>query len=151
MASISVAVIYTLIAFPLEMVLLSILGISGMNNWGYIVSIILSIFISTLIGGYIFAGTIRESRREAIPKLAVLFATLLGLFAVIGAATVADWGASIKEEFLGANPGTTLSAAEWTTWEFMYLDLFSFVIVSLAIVLSLIGLYVGSMLRKPKK
>jgi len=147
----SMAVIFALIAAPLEMVLISALGISGMNNWGYDVSLIVSFFLSALISGYIFAGKLWEARRKAITKITVLWAALVMLLAIIVPATLADWGPKAKEEYLAANPGTTLSTSEWVTWEMMYLDVFMFLVVGMALVLGFIGLYVGSMLRKPVK
>jgi len=147
----SMAVVFALIAFPLEIVLFSAVGISDMTNWGYIVSLIVSIFLSALINGYIFAGKIWEARREAITKIAVLWAALVMLFAIIVPASNADWGQSVKEEFLAKYPGTTLSTSEWVTWNFMFLDLFTCIMVGIALVLGFIGLYIGSMLRKPKK
>jgi len=145
------AVVFALIAFPLEMAWLSALGISGMTSWGYILSLIVSLFLSALISGYIFSGKIWEARREAITKIAVLWAALVLLFAIIVPGSIADYGLSVKEEYLAANPGATLSTFEWVTWEYMYLDMFMFLMVGMALLLGLIGLYVGSMLRKPKK
>ena len=147
----SIAVIFALIAFPLETVLSPALGISGMNNWGYIVSLIISLFLSALISGYIFAGKIWEARGETITKITVLWAALMMLFAIIVPAAIADWGLSVKEEYLAANPGATLSTAEWVTLEMMYIDMFTFLMVGMALVLGFIGLYVGSMLRQPAK
>ena len=147
----SIAVIFALIAFPLEMLWFSALGISDMSNWGYMVSLIVSLFLSALINGYIFAEKIWESRRESITKITVLWAALMMLFAIIVPASIADWGLSVKEEYLAANPGATLSTSEWVTWEMMFLDMFTLLLVGMALVLGFIGLYVGSMLRKPKK
>jgi len=145
------AVIFALIAAPIEMVLFSALGISRMNNWGYMISLIVSLLLSALVSGYIFAGKIWEARREAITKIAVLWAALVMLFAMIVPATLADWGPVAKEEYQAAYPGTTLSTSEWVTWEMMYLDIFTCVMVVVVLVLGFIGLYIGSMLRKPVK
>jgi len=71
-------------------------------------------------------------------------------FAIIVPTTWASWGPIAKEEYLKAHPGATLSTSEWLTWEMMYLDLFMFLIVILALVLCPIGLYIGSTLRKPE-
>jgi len=147
----SMAVIFALIFAPLDMVLFSALGISGMTNWGYIVSIIVSLFLSALISGYIHAGKIWEARREAIAKITVLWAALFYLLAITVPASIADWGLSVKEEYLAKYPGTTLSTSEWVIWENMFQDLYAFLVVGMALVLSLIGLYVGSMLRRPAK
>jgi len=147
----SMAVIFALIAFPLEMVWFSALGISSMSNWGYIVNLIVSLFLSALIIGYLFAGKIWEARRESITKITVLWAALVMLFAIIVPASIADWGLSVKEEYLASNPGATLSTSEWVTWEMMFLDMFMLLLVGMALVLGVIGLYVGSMLRRPAK
>ena len=102
-----------------------------------------------MIGGYIFAGKLWEARREAVTKITVLWAALVMLFAIIVPATLADWGPMAKEEYQAANPGTTLSTSEWVNWEMMYLDVFMFLCVVMALVLGFIGLCIGSMLRKP--
>ena len=139
------AVIFALIAFPLETVFVYALGL-----WAYDVGVFLALFLSALIVGCIFAGQIWEARRKAIAKITVLWAAFLMVLAVIVPGGIADWGAMAKEEFLAGNPGTTLSTAEWVNWEMMYMDAFMFLLVALALVLSFVGLYVGSALRKPK-
>jgi len=139
------AVIFALIAFPLETVFVYALGL-----WAYDVGVFLALFLSALIVGCIFAGQIWEARRKAIAKITVLLAAFLMVLAVIVPGGIADWGAMAKEEFLAGNPGTTLSTAEWVNWEMMYMDAFMFLLVALALVLSFVGLYVGSALRKSK-
>ena len=145
------AVILALIAFPLDMVLFSVLGISGMSSWGSLGCLIASLFLSALISGYVFAGKIWESRMEAIAKITVLWAALVMLVAIIVPATLADWGLKSWEEYLAMYPGAILSTGELVTWEMMSLDMFMFLVVGLALVLGFIGLYVGSMLRRPGK
>lgn len=142
----SIAVIFALITGPLDILFVSALGLGG-----YDVGVFVSFFLSALIGGYIFAGKIWEARREAITKIAVLWVALVMVLVGIGLATLADWGPKVKEEFQAANPGTTLSTAEWVNWEMMCLDIFMFIVVGMVLVLGLIGLYVGSMLRRPAK
>lgn len=143
----SIAVIFALILGPLDLVFVSALGLKP----GYDVSLIVSFFLSALISGYIFAGKLWEARRESITKIAVLWAALNMLIGLIVPASLAHWGLSVEEEYLAANPGTTLSTSEWVTVEMMYQDLTMFLTVVVALVLGFIGLYVGSMLRKPKK
>jgi len=147
----SMAVIFALIFAPLDMVLFSALGISGMTKWGYTVSSIISSFLSALISGYIHAGKIWEARREAITKITVLWAALFYVLVITVPASIADWGLSVKEDYLAKYPGTTLSTSEWVTWEMMFQDVFAFLLVGMALVLSLIGLYIGSMFRRPAK
>ena len=146
MAVASIAVISALIHAPLDMVFVSALGLTS----GYIVGDFVLFFLSTLISGYIFAGKIWEARREAITKIAVLWAALMYLFGLIVPASLAHWGL-MAEEAYQEQYGTTLSPIEWVHWEIMYLDIFVFLFIVVALVLSFIGLYVGSMLRKPKK
>ena len=141
----SLAVIFALIAFPLETVFVYALGL-----WAYDVGVFLALFLSALIVGYVFAGKMWEARRKAIAKLTVLWAAFLVVLAVIVPGGVADWGVKVKEEFIAGNPGTTLSTAEWVNVEMMFLDAFMCLLVALALVLSFVGLYVGSALRKPK-
>jgi len=142
----SIAVIFALIAAPLDFVFVSALGLSP----GYDVSIIVSFFLSALISGYIFAGKIWEARRESIIKITVLWAAFV-MLVVYNFPALAHWGPMATEEYQAAYPGTTLSTSEWVNWEMMYLDVFTFIVAVMALVLGFIGLYVGSMLRKPKK
>lgn len=74
----SMAVIFSLIAFPLDFVFVSVLGFGG-----YEVGVFVSFFLSALIGGYIFTEKIWEARRENITKITVLWAALMMLFAVV--------------------------------------------------------------------
>lgn len=142
----TIAVIFALITAPLDMLAVSVLGLGG-----YDVGVFVSFFLSALIGGYIFAEKIWEARRENIIKIAVLWAALAMVLAVIVPGALANWGLKTTEEFQAANPGTTLSTVEWVNWEMMYLDIFMFIVVVMALVLGLVGLYVGSMLRRSVK
>jgi len=141
----SIAVISALIHAPLDMVFVSALGLT----LGYIVSDFVLFFLSTLIIGYIFAGKIWEARREAITKITVLW-TALVILVLRSIPAQAHWGLMAEQAYQGQY-GTTLSTIEWVHWEIMYLDIFVFLFVVAALVLSFIGLYVGSMLRRPVK
>jgi len=147
----SIAVIYALIVAPLDMVFVSVgLGF----ELGQYIGAFVSFFLSALISGYIFAGKIWEAWREAITKITVLWAALVSLIATMIPAGVAHWGLVSEEKFREKFPGiswTTLSNAERMGWEMINNAGFLFLIVGMALVLSFIGLYVGSMLRKPKK
>jgi len=70
------------------------------SNWVSIAGLIVSLFLSALISGYIFTGKLWEARREAITKITVLWAALVALVAIIVPATLADWGLQVKEEYL---------------------------------------------------
>ncbi len=143
----SIAVIFALIAVPLELLFVSVLGLEP----GYDVGVFVAIFLSALVSGYIFAGKLWEARRESIAKITVVWTALVIVIAANIPAAVEDWGPKVKAEYLAANPGATLSTSEWVYWEMMYVDIFIFITIALTLVLSLIGLYVGSMLKKPVK
>ena len=142
----SIAVIAVLIGFPLMLVLIAALGFYLGQNVGAAVSFLLS----SLIVGYIFAGKILEARREAIAKITVLAAVLV-TFNVMFFPTHADWAPYIKETYEAANPGSTLSTLDWFIVELMALSQVMFLNVVIVLVLGFIGLYVGSMLRRPVK
>ena len=123
-----------------------------MNSyWGPDVAGILSILAASLIVGYLYAAKIQEeSRRGAIGRIVVL-STLVLMFATMAlftnpyASTALDEG--LKSMF---------STSGWTTWDWVaYSQLEIVMLVALnvvfALVFSFIGLYVGSMLRKPAK
>jgi hypothetical protein len=140
------AVIMILIHFPLTMALVPALG----YYWGINVSAIVSILLSALIGGYVFAGKIwEESRIEAIAKITVLAALLMAFSVVMEtAAATADWTAWVKQEYTGTAPS---SAFEWYAVEGMVLGSRVFLNVVIVLVLGFVGLYVGSMFKRPAK
>ena len=147
----SIAVINALIGFPLE--LMFVLAGLGFEK-GVDIGVFVAMFLSTLIGGYIFSGKIWEARREAITKITVLWAALVSLILTIIPAGLAHWGLVSEESFREIFPGTswtTLSNAERMSFEMMDNAGFLFFVVAIALVLSFIGLYVGSMLRRPAK
>jgi len=146
MAVASIAVVFALIFAPLDLVFVSALGL----ELGYDVSNIVALFLSALIGGYIFAGKIWEARREAITKIAVLWGALMEVFALIVPASLAHWGLWIVEAYKGEY-GATLSTYEWVKWEMMLQDIVVFMAVGMALVFGFVGLYIGSMLRRPAK
>jgi ABC-type long-subunit fatty acid transport system fused permease/ATPase subunit len=142
------SVIYVLVVAVLLMVLISPMGsYLAMNTAG-----IVSILIAGLLAGFLFAGQIQEeSRMKAAGKIAVLLA-FVELFAVlIGFPTNSYYGAWTKETLQ-----SMYQTGSWTTTDwFVYEGLATFLNVALNVVLVLvlgfIGLYAGSMLRKPKK
>jgi hypothetical protein len=120
--------------------------------WGINLSAIVSILFSALIGGYVFAGKIwEESRLEAIAKITVLAALLIAFdIGVSNAAT--DWSTWAKGAYREANPGAAEpSAFEWYAIESTLLGSQVFLNVVLVLVLGFVGLYVGSMFKRPTK
>ena len=61
----SLFLITILISYPLEIVLVSILGL----YWGPTIGALISVFFAGLIIGYIFSGRIENSSKEVIFKI----------------------------------------------------------------------------------
>lgn len=120
----SLAVISVLISFPMGMVLFS----ASDSSWAIGVTGG-STLLSALIVGYIFAGRIwEEDRMEAIAKITVLSAAL-PIF------------------FVAMQYGTYIAPWQYAA----YFNLWVFSNMVIVLVLGFIGLYVGSMLRRPAK
>ena len=139
----SLSVILVLVGIPVEMVLSPALA-----EWPYVTSAI-SYLLTTLIGGYIFAGKIwEEARIKTIAKITVLAAVLM-VFYVISFPALPHWGLAVRDAYEAANPGVELSNSEWFTVESAVLGQIMFIDVVVVLVLGFIGLYIGSMLRRP--
>jgi hypothetical protein len=142
----SATVIMILIVVPVRMVLVPALDF----DWGITVSAVISMLLSALIVGYIFAGKIAEARLASIAKITVFSAIVLMFFAV-NLSALGDWTPVIKEAYQEANPGTTLSTSEWLAVENIATINSVFLNMVYVLVLGFIGFYVGSRLRKPSK
>jgi len=142
------SVIYVLVVVVLLMVLIAPLG----SFWGMNTAGIVSILIAGLLAGYLFAVKIQEeSRMKAVGKITVLLAFVVLFAVLIGFPTNSYHAAWTKE-----NLQSMFQTASWTTTDwFVYEQLATLMNVtlnvSLTLVLGFIGLYAGSMLRKPKK
>jgi len=140
-------VIIIFIFFPLGLVLTAALG-----NVGFELGALVSAFLSTIIVGYIYAQKIwEENRIKTIAQIAILFTVLIMFMGIMESAATADWTPKIKEEYMKANPGATPSASDWYYIEKFFLTLQMFISVVLVLALSFIGLYIGSLLKKPAK
>jgi len=148
MAVATVAVILVLISFLLDMALVAAIG----YYWGINVGAIISIFLATLITGYIFATQIWEARRKAIAQITVLAAALMMFTVMTEAAALGnDWTTWVHEAYLDANPGAFPSASDWYAIGSIYLGYQVVLNVVIVLVLAFIGLYIGSMLKRPAK
>jgi hypothetical protein len=148
MAVATAAVIFVLIAFLLDWVLISAVG----YFWGMNVGAIISIFLATLITGYIFAAQIWEARMKAIAKITILAAALMMFTVIVEVAALGTyWAAWVNETYLDANPGANPSAFDWYGIASSYLGSQVVLNVVLVLVLAFIGLYIGSMFKRPAK
>ena len=120
--------------------------------WGQNIAGILSTLVASLIMGYRFAVKIHEkSRMGAIGRIAVLFTVVL-MFVVMALVAVNPHMQTAMDESLES----TYSTSEWTTTDwagFSWVSMVMLVALNTVIVLvfSFIGLYAGSMLKRPTK
>jgi len=144
----TLAVIFVFVYFVFALALIPSLG----SYWGVNSAAIVSILVAGLVVGFAFAGKIQEeSRVKAVGKIAVLFGAETS-FATVMSFSANGYSIAWVTEYLRS----TFSTGAWTTMDwFVYGQLvlvFQVALnVLLALVLGFIGLYVGSMLRKPKK
>ena len=137
--------VFALIVYPLDLAFTSAFGLTN----GYYPSGIVCGLLSALVAGVVFAGKIQESRWAAIAKITVvggLFNNLLVAIALFSPTHTAYATQSYNGQY-----GSTLSAYQWTLWQGLYADMVAFEFVAVLAVTTIIGLFIGSMLRKPKK
>jgi hypothetical protein len=140
-ATASIAVLMALMYFPLGFVL------NLQTFWGQWADSVISIFLSALIVGLIFASKIwEEARLGAILRIVVIGGVLLIFYTTIRF-TSSDFISWVKE----ANPNPTYTAADWYHFDGEVLVYNLFLNVVFWLVVSFVGLYIGSLLRKPKK
>jgi hypothetical protein len=109
---------------------------------------ILSILVASSIIGYLFAFKIQEeSRRGAISSIAVLF-TVVFMLAIVALIANPSVYPAIKDN-LNSMFSTSVTSG-WTNYEW-FVGILGVVVTNVvfALVFSFIGLYAGSMLRKP--
>jgi hypothetical protein len=110
---------------------------------------IVSLLVSALIVGYVFAGKIREeSRMASISKIVFLHAVVMFFAVVTFFGTVNHYGLWADEYLNSTYPTHGVTNADWMAYESMLLFEDAGVYVALSLVLGLVGLYLGSM-RKP--
>jgi hypothetical protein len=108
-----------------------------------------SLLVSGLVVGYIFAGKIREeSRMASISKVAVLFAVVMFFAVVMWFAPVGHYGRWADEYINSTYPSHGLTNEDWLSYESMVEFMMAGMYTALSLVLGFIGLYLGSM-RKP--
>jgi len=148
MAVASIDVIDAMIWFVLGAALIPSVGsYLGMNSAG-----IIAMLIAALVVGYVLAGKIQEeSRIRAVGKISVLSAWVIAFYVPIVVATnpyYKDWVDETLRSMYATSAWTT---ADWYVYGQLALMTNVVLNVVLVLILTFIGLYVGSMLRKPTK
>jgi hypothetical protein len=106
----SLFLITILISYPLEIVLVSILGL----YWGPTIGALISVLLGGFIIGYIFSGKTEKGSKEVIIKISVLFTVLMVFSIVLNNAVLGeyftDW---VHETYQESNPTASLTTFEW--------------------------------------
>jgi len=144
----SLFLVTVLISYPLEIVLISILGL----YLGPTIGALLSVSFGAFNIGYIFSRKIKDSNwKEAIFKISVLFTVLMLFSIVLNNAVLGeyftDW---VNETYQESNPTASLTTFEWFLVGGLFIGSQMFINVIILFIFSLIGLYFGSKLRKIK-
>jgi len=122
------------------------------SYWGSDIAGIISFLVASLIVGYVFAAKIHEeSRTGAIGRIVVLF-TVVVMFAAMALFAANPYLDTAIKEGLESNFSTSgWTTSDWFGYSFLATVMLVAFNVVFALVFSFIGLYAGSMLRKPKK
>ena len=124
-----------------------------MNSfWGLNIATILSLLVSGLTVGYVFAGKIREeSRMTSIAKIALLSAVVLLFAAMAGYGTLYHFGPRTDETLQNTYHTNSWTNTDWVAYEEMMLHIETTLPVVFGLVFGFIGLYFGSMLKPSPK
>lgn len=141
----SLFLVTVFISYPLEIVLISTLGLQS----GPPIGAAISVALGALVIGYFFSGKITDNRKEAIVKISMLF-TVLMLFSIVlnNAVLGEDFSNWVHESYLESNPAASLTTFEWFLVGGLFIGSQMFMNGIVLFLLSLIGLFFGSMLRK---
>jgi mannose/fructose/N-acetylgalactosamine-specific phosphotransferase system component IIC len=144
----SLFLVTVLISYPLEIVLISTLGL----YWGPTIGASVSVLLGALTIGYVFSGKTEDGRKEAIAKISVLFTVLMVFSIVLNNAVLGeDFTHWVHETYQESNPTSSLTAFEWFLVGGLFIGSQMFMNVIILFLFSLIGLFAGSMLRKTEK
>jgi hypothetical protein len=144
----TLAVIDVLVYFVLGIALIPSVG----SYWGLNSAAILSLLVAGLVVGCVFAGKIQEeSRIRAVGKIAVLFGAVTSSAVMLSVSANGYYSAWVKETLQSMYSTGAWTTTDWYVYEQLALVEQVALNVLLALVLGFIGLYAGSMLRKPKK
>jgi len=143
----SLFLVTVLISYPLEVVLISVLGLQS----GPPIGAAISVFLGALIIGYAFSGRMNNGRKEAIVRISVLF-TVLMLFSIVlnNAVLGEDFGNWVHESYQESNPNASLTTFEWFLVGGLFIGSQMFMNVIVLFLFSVLGVFIGSKLRKKR-
>ena len=113
----------------------------------------MSLLVAGIVVGYVFGGKITEesSRIRSIGKIAVLLAVWTIFVSMIMYGSVGHYNAFVDEGLQ-----SSFSTSSWTTGDWFYFEALVLIVNTalngvLTLALGFVGLYAGSMMKKPEK
>jgi hypothetical protein len=121
------------------------------TDWGLLVAFVVSVLVASLVVGYVFAGQIQESRLGSVGRIAALVGVVV-MFTVIISFAANAYYASWVDDYLRSNFSTgSWSKMDWFIHGQLVLLSETVMHMVLAVVLSFVGLYAGSMRKVSAK
>ena len=144
----SLFLVTVLISYPLEIGLISALGLHS----GPPIGASISVLLGALMIGYVFSRRMTDSRKEAIFKISVLF-TVLMLFSIVlnNAVLGEDFTNWVHQSYFESNPTASLTSLEWFIIGGLFIGSQMFMNGIVLFLLCIIGLFIGSRVRKKTK
>lgn len=143
----SLFLITVLISYPLEVLLISLLGLSLAPTIGALISVL----IGAMTIGYIYSGKTTNGDRWIIVKISILFTVLMLFSIVLNNAVLGNYFSEwLQETYMESNPSASLSTFEWFLVGGLFIGSQMFMNAIVLLVFSLLGLFVGSKLRKKR-
>lgn len=140
-------VLFMLLDYVFALAFVSAVG----TDWGLLVAFVVGMLVTTLVVGYVFAGQIQESRLGSVGRMAVLTGVLV-MFAVMLSFAANGYYSSWVDDYLRSNFSTgSWTPMDWFVYGQVVLVGETVMHVVLAVVLSFVGLYAGSMRKVSAK
>ena len=141
----SLFLITVLISYPLESLLISILGLNLAPTIGALISVLLG----GLLVGYVFAGKTNGGRKEVLVKISIFFTVLMLFSIVLNNAVLGEYFTNwVQETYMESNPTASLTTFEWFLIGGLFIGSQMFMNAIILFVFSLIGLFAGAKLRR---
>lgn len=116
------------------------------TSFGGEVAVMVSVLISALIVGYVFAAKIREgSRMTSIGKIIILHAVVMVITVMMVYATLPYFGTVLNDTLNNTYSTGSWTHTDWFAHELMFLVLELALFAVYGLVFGFIGLYLGSM------
>ena len=141
----SLFLITVLISYPLESLLISILGL----NLAPIIGALISVLLGGFLVGYVFAGKTDGGRKEVLVKISIFFTVLMLFSIVLNNAVLGEYFTNwVQETYMESNPTASLTTFEWFLIGGLFIGSQMFMNAIILFIFSLIGLFAGAKLRR---